>query len=1059
MFNPKTIVLAAAMLFATGGTQFVNASTTSVEQLQLKTIKVRGTVLDKDGQPVIGATVKLKGTTYGAVTDLDGHFNMKVPKGATLMISYIGYKKQRVKVVTDKIEVTLVEDGLLDEVVVVGYGTQKKKLITGATVQLKGDKLQKLSTTTALGAMQGQSPGVNIVQNSGQPGEGFKVNIRGLGTIGYSEPLYVIDGVPGGSIDALNPGDIQSIDVLKDAASSAIYGARGANGVILITTKQGKEGKITVTYDGYVGVQNVIKMPHLLDAKEYMEVMDRVLESKNNGKVYDWQSYMDDDLYASYMDGSNPGTNWLEAIRNSDAPIQNHALNISGGSQMSKFSMGVSYSSQEGVFGKPCPSKYDRTTVRMNSKHVIYKHKDRDVITFGENLFYKTSTKSGIRIGDAFSNDILNAMSVGLPIVPIYNDEGEYFLSGDLKSSGMNGYTSSVVNPIASMEHKSGHKKDRAHNLNASAYLTIKPIKGLTFKSLFGYRLSVSSYRRYVPAFKLNENTEKIQDDVTQSSNIGWKYSIENTLNYKFKVKKNNFDVLLGQSYKDTGYGAKLSATGSDLVFKGEDYAWLNNAQSTMYEVGGSPWQDDALASFFGRVNYNYAQTYMASLVLRADGSSNFAKGNRWGYFPSASAGWVVTNESFMENTEDWLDFLKLRASWGQNGNCNISNFQYLSTIAVTDEAAYTFGNDVTSHTVGAYPNILANEDVTWETSEQLDLGFDARFFDARLGVNFDYYLKTTKDWLVQAPILATAGTGAPYINGGDVENEGYELAITWNDQLNKDFSYDVYFNFASNKNEVVRLANSQGVINGPTNYFGGAGTDYVYRCEVGKPIGFFYGYKSAGVFQNEAEIEEWRNAGNGILQDNPVPGDLKFVDLNHDGKIEDDDKTMIGNPHPDVTLGFGFSLGYKGFDFSVKSYANLGHQCMRYTRRFSHQLDNYTTEVLNYWHGEGTSNHWPRLTTSQDINFVEVSDIYVEDADFLKISNVTLGYNFKKLWKEMPFRKLRIYASVQNLYTFTNYKGMDPEVGASKDKWASGIDMGFYPSPRTVLVGANVEF
>jgi len=1063
IFKQKALIVGMSFFTMICGVPAVQAASfSSVEGVQ-QTVKIHGTVVAQSGQPVIGANILQKGTTNGVITDLDGNFIMSAPKGAILEVSFIGYKKQEVTVTGAHLNIYLVEDTeSLDEVVVIGYGVQKKKLVTGATVQVEGDKLQKLNTISPLTAMQSQTPGVNITQNSGQPGENFKVSIRGLGTIGSYAPLYVIDGVTGGDINSLNPADIQSIDVLKDAASCAIYGARAANGVILITTKQGKVGKIVVTYDGYYGVQNVYKMPQLLNAKQYMDVMDQISFNQGNDVTYTWSKYMSADKLEAYRNGTDKGTNWLDAIRNADAPIQNHALNITGGSDLSKFSLGVSYTNQEGIFGKPVQSKYERTTVRLNSDHIIYKTKDMDVVTFGETLFYKYNTKSGIGIGNQYWNDISNCLRA-YPIIPEYNSDGNYFTYDDLNSEGMFNYNSYAGNPVANMVYNRGNNISKNHNLNMSAYLKIQPIRGLVFKSQFGYKMSAYNYRSYVPTYKISSTDQNLVDDVTQSSGMGWTYSIENTLNYVFNINKHNFDVLIGQSFEKTGSGEDESATSSNLLFQGMDYAWLTNAQSTTPSVTGAPWGDSALASFFGRINYNYNETYMASFVLRTDGSSNFARGHRWGYFPSVSAGWAMTNEPFMERTKNWLDFFKLRASWGQNGNCNIDNYQYLATVSFDNTAAYSFGNDVTSYTQGAYPDILPNPDITWETSEQLDFGFDARLFGSRLGIAFDYYNKKTKDWLVRAPILLTAGTNAPYINGGDVQNRGFELALNWNDKIGRDFTYGINLNLAKNKNKVTRIANAEGVINGPSDVLS-QGTDYMYRCEVGKPIGFFYGYKTAGVFQNQAQIDEWVNAGKPVMQDDPQPGDLIFVDNNGDGALDATDKTMIGDPHPDVTMGFGFNVGYKGFDLAVTTYANFGNQIARSYRKFADgRNENYTTEVYDYWHGEGTSNRYPRLTAGNyGVNWQQISDIYVENADFLKIQNVTLGYDFKNIWKKMPFQQLRLYATVQNLCTFTSYKGMDPEVGASTDDdygWASGVDVGFYPSPRTVLVGVNVKF
>jgi len=487
---------------------------------------------------------------------------------------------------------------------------------------------------------------------------------------------------------------------------------------------------------------------------------------------------------------------------------------------------------------------------------------------------------------------------------------------------------------------------------------------------------------------------------------------------------------------------------------------------TSLTSIGGSPESQGAIASFFGRINYNYAETYLLSLVLRADGSSNFARGKRWGYFPSVSAGWVISNESFMESTKNWLDFLKIRASWGQNGNCNISSFQYLATIAL-DDPYYFDSKD--NPGLGAYPDILPNEDVKWETSEQLDFGFDARFLNSRLGFAFDWYKKTTKDWLVRAPMLLIYGTGAPYINGGDIENKGFEVQLSWNDKIGKDFKYGITANFSHNKNEVTRLANSEGIIHGGSNAIA-QNTAELYRLQVGYPIGYFWGYEMEGIIQNEADLQDYldRNCNgdkkNSLQGESLQPGDVKFVDYNGNGKIDkdDSDKTMIGDPNPDYTLGLNITLSYKGFDFGLNGYGSFGQQVAKSYRQFSdHPDDNYTTDVYTkYWTGEGSTNEYPRFSDGKTANMSEISRVWIEDADFFKISRISFGYDFKKLYSKLPVQKCRLYISLNNFICFTGYSGMDPEVGfGNGTSWASGIDCGYYPSSRSFQVGANINF
>jgi len=1029
-------------------------------------VRVTGVVTsDTDGWPLIGVNVIQKGTTNGTVTDFDGNYELTVPEGAVLDFSYIGYLSQQITVTAGKTEynVVLREDSqALDEVVVIGYGVQKKKLVTGATIQVKGDDIQKLSTTSPLSALQSQTPGVNIIQTSGQPGSDFKVTIRGLGTIGNSSPLYVIDGIAGGDINALNPADIEAIDVLKDAASAAIYGARAANGVILVTTKQGKAGKTQVSYDGYVGWQNVYKMPSLLNAREYMQVMDE-MSFNNGGSGYDWAGTLPTNLYNSIQDGSWNGTNWLEEIRNKNALTQNHAINIAGGSELSKFTMGFSYTQQEGIFGVPVESNYDRYTARLNSEHIILKGKDRDIVKVGQNLTYTFSRNSGIATGNIYWNDIHN-MLVANPLLPVYNSEGGYYDQTNKDAEGWT-FDGATSNPIASMVYNRGQNRSNNYTLQANAYVEIMPIKDLKYRSVFGYKMNGSTYRSYTNAYNLSTTEANIEDNVYQSSSLGYNVTWENTVNYNFNANGHSFDALIGQSIEKWGMGQDLEVSSKNSLFPDMyDYAWISNTvpeNISQITIKGSPWDSGALASFFGRVNYNYKETYMASVIMRADGSSNFARGNRWGYFPSVSAGWVMTNEPFMESVTNWMDFLKFRASWGQNGNSSIDNFQYLSTVAFDYLSYYSFNNK-TEYSTGGYPDILPNTDVTWETSEQINVGLDARFLSGRLGLVAEWFKKSTKDWLVQAPILASFGTGAPYTNGGDIENKGVEIGLNWNDNVG-DFTYGASVNFAYTKNEVTRIANSEGIIHGEANVLS-QGTTEMYRAQVGYPLGYFWGYKTDGIFQNQAQIDEYIAAGKGVLK-GAQPGDVIFRDLNGDGVIDENDKTMIGNPHPKYTLGLNLNFGYKGWDLSLTGYGAFGHQIAKSYRSFAgNQFENYTTEVFERWHGEGTSNKWPRLTAGSHTNYQYVSDIWIENADYFRLQNVTLGYDLKRVLPKLPLGQARIYVTAQNLFTITGYSGMDPEVGYGGDNdgdgsWASGIDIGFYPSPRTYLVGVNLKF
>lgn len=1027
-------------------------------------VRIKGVVKSEaDGEPLIGVNVIERGTTNGVTTNIDGEYELNVPAGATVIFSYVGFLDYPVTIASGQTtyNVSLREDSQsLEEVVVIGYGVQKKKLLTGATVQVSGDDITKMSTTSALTALQSSTPGVTITQQNGQPGSGFIVNIRGIGTIGSSAPLYVIDGVPGGDLNHISPADIESIDVLKDAASAAIYGSRAANGVILVTTKQGKAGKTSVSYDGYVGSQYMYKKPDMLNAQEYMLIQDE--RRFNEGQTgYNWAGMLGNDLYNSFTNGSNNGTDWVDEFYNEGALTQSHAINVTGGNEGSVFSLGYSYTSQDGIFGNEVQSKYNRSTFRINSDHVVLKGDGYDIIKIGETVNYMYRENSGISQGNQYWNAFFNVLSAN-PLLPAYNKDGELYSAADKAADGWN-FDGNTGNPLLAVtSNTQGLNLSKNHNLNASAYLQIQPIKGLIFKSQFGYKMSASSYREWNKIFAASNNSFNANESVSQNQSVGYSWSLENTLLYQLRKEKHSADIVLGQSAEKWGYGENVSAGASLNIFSDDwKYAWVDNMKPISIDqrsAGGSPWGSGSLASFFGRVNYNYNETYMATFTLRADGSSNFARGNRWGYFPSASVGWVVTNESFMESIQDTMDFLKIRASWGQNGNSSISAFQYLSTFAFNDSDAYYFGKDKTTASTGAVADILKNPDVSWETQESINLGLDARFIGGRLGLNFDWYTRTTKDWLLVAPILSTYGLNAPFVNGGDIRNQGIELALNWNDRVG-DFHYGINANFSYNKNEVTRIANAEGIIHGDANVLS-QGTTEMYRVQVGYPLGYFYGYKTDGVFQNQAQVDAASAKLSGAQA-----GDLIFVDTNNDGVINELDRTMIGNPHPDFMAGLNITLGYKGFDLSIAANGAFGQQVAKSYRRFADSpLQNYTTDIFGRWHGEGTSNKLPRLTSGSHSNFQLISDIYVEDADYVKLQNITVGYDFKRLFPRMPLGQARLYVTAQNLFTITGYTGMDPEIGygeydGNQVSWVKGIDLGSYPSARTFLVGVNLKF
>ena len=1042
--------LAMAMLlcFPASG---VNAAPASQENLT-----VSGVVTSAADQlPLIGVSVQVKGTSNGSITDLDGNYSVSVASGQTLVFSYIGFKTQEIQITNQKtLNVVMEEDSeTLDEVVVVGYGVQKKKLVTGATVQVKGETLAKMNTNSPLQAMQGQTPGVNISSTSGQPGEGMKVSIRGLGTVGNASPLYLIDGV-GGDISTLNPADIESIDVLKDAASAAIYGAQAANGVVLITTKSGKAGKAQISFDAYYGWQTQARKADMLNAQEYMMIMDE--QAVNSGNApYDWSSY--ESIYDA--NGNVYDTDWVNSMFQNNAQTQSYTLGITGGSETSTYAMSLGYMSQEGIVGGKDVSNYERYNFRINSEHKLFK--DSDLLKVGEQVSFVYKMNNGISVGNQYNNTLRGAFGTS-PLAPIYSDNNIY--DSPYNDTTNSDWYNADGNPYGSMMTNSNNE-NKDVTFSGNVYAELQPIKNLKFRTVFGAVYTTNEYRSFSPLYQFSiYSFNNTRTSAAQNMSHGLTMTWTNTATYDWTVGEHAFNALLGMEMSRYS-GTYLRGTTGMLRdgFDDWDHAYLDNGTATSADnglgVAGHPNDETRTVSYFARFGWNWKETYMINATVRTDGSSRFARGNRYGVFPSVSAGWTISNEAFMEDTHDWLDFLKLRVSWGQVGNQNIDNYQYTAPIT-SSNTHYIFGNqvgaDAQSGFWGAYPSRLANEDVTWETSEQTNIGIDARFLRSRLSLTADFYIKTTKDWLVEAPILATAGTGAPYINGGDVKNTGIELALTWNDQIGKDFSYNVGVNGAYNKNKVGDIPTEDGIIHGDINMLYD-NTPEFYRASNGHPIGYFWGYQTAGIFQNKQQIEDWRAAGNGILQADVQPGDVIYVDQDHNGGIDDNDKVDLGNGTPDFTYGFNIGFSYKNFDFALNAYGAAGNQIVQSYRNHANSHSNYTSAILERWTGEGTSNRIPRVTET-NINW-QFSDLYIQDGDYLRISNITIGYDFAKLINLKAISQARLYFQVQNAFTFTKYDGMDPEIGYGTSDWVSGIDLGYYPRPRTFLVGVNLKF
>jgi TonB-linked SusC/RagA family outer membrane protein len=1015
---------------------------TGSQVLRAQGISISGVVTDQNsGEVLPGANILIKGTTAGTVADVDGKYTIEVEsQDAVLVFSYIGYEKKEVPVgdqtvINAELEF-LAED--LEGIVVVGYGVQKKKLSTGATVNVKAEDIENRHSLRIEQAIQGVTPGVSITANSGQPGEPLKVRIRGVGTVGDSDPLYVVDGMPTDDIRYLNPSDIESVDILKDAASAAIYGARAANGVILITTKQGQSGQMRVSYDGYYGIQNTPKKVDILNGPQYCMILNEAAINSGDDSVFTQAD----------INAIGEGTNWMDYLFRENTPVQNHVVSLSGGTGRSLYSASLSYFKQEGIIGSESKSQYERLSFRLNSEHKLYK----DKVTFGENMVYSHSNVRGVGVGDNYDNTVRNFVNAS-PTYPVYSDTTE-------DGFGRSSFFPLEVNPVGMMHYKD-FNIDKYDKLLGNIYTEVDFIRGLNFTSKLGIDLSFKRNNEYIPVFELSEMERETNSTAKMGIESNFTYNFENYLTYSRAIGRHNLMLLAGNTVQEYNK-FEVSGEKEDLIIADFDFAILDNGTNDTTQITKGTKLERALLSYYGRLNYNFDEMILFTATLRIDGSSKFGPENRYGYFPSFSAGWVISQADFFKL--DWLNFLKLRASWGQNGNDKILDFVYESLIESQGMDYYFGANEAKA--VGSAPTQLPNPKIKWETSEQIDIGLDSRFLDG-FSLAVDLYRKRTKDWLVVAPVSDLAGADAPYINGGTIENRGIEVDLGYSKYFGE-FTFSVNANLAYNKNEVLEINNDEGIIHGEPSILSHKVTEF-YRAEVGYPIGYFYGYKADGIFQNWDEINSYifvdEDFDTTLIQRRAEPGDVRWVDVNNDGRINSLDKTFIGDPNPDFIYGLSFSSSYRGFDFSVFMQGVAGNQVVLGMRREERMWNNYTTKILDRWHGEGTSNEIPRMTL-EGKDYETVSDLSVQNGDYLKIRSVNIGYNFKKkLLTKLPVEKLRVYVAANNLYTFTKYTGFDPEVGyGDYDKersanYSTGIDIGYYPLPRTYMVGLNVNF
>ena len=1030
-------------------------------------IQIKGVVVSGgDNLPLPGVNVVVKGTSIGTITDLDGQFSFAVPAKSMLSITYIGYKPLEVAADGSKLmNITLQEDTeTLDEVVVVGYGVQKKSVVTAAISRVTAEDLNNTTPSRIEDALKGKVSGVQITQSSGQPGADSKVRIRGVGTVNNSEPLYIVDGMPvDGGINYLNPTDIQSVEILKDAASAAIYGARAANGVILVTTKSGVSGKTNITYDFTYGLQNPWKKRSVLNATEYMTLMNEV--AVNDGNV---PKYLPEQIVSA-----GKGTDWQDETFNYDAPVQSHQVSVNGGSDKIVYFLSLGYFDQEGIVGGNYgKSNYNRWSLRTNSTYNVFETKDRSFLNkmrVGVNISYARSKSSGIETNSEYGSVLGSALAFD-PTVPVYATNPESVLAsypnavkdknGKVYSIPAGGFQE-IANPVGMLNAPTSSTLNE-DKFVASFWGELDLYEGLKFKSSYGADLAFWGNDGYTfPYFLATQGKNITQSSVFSNMHRGFTWQVENTLTYtKTFDDKHNLTVLLGQSAKEYTL-RELYGDDYDLLETNPDKANINSAIADRDEervAGGTGgFSNQTLASYFGRIDYNFDERYMIQATVRRDGSSNFGPNHKWAVFPSVSLGWNVTNEAFMDSRPDWFSNLKLRASWGKNGNERIGQFRYTSLMDGGQN--YYFGSgDNAKMQYGSSPSKIANPNVKWEESEQLDLGFESRFFNNSLTFGFDYFKKKTNGMLMDQPIPAYVGKGAPIANAGDMQNWGLEFESTYKLKIN-DFSFNVGANASYLNNKLIKLGNASGeAIYADA---GASGVGSYVKGRNGEVYPYFYGYKTGGILQNQQQADEY----NSKYGEKAQPGDVIFLDIageksnTPDGKITDADKTKIGKGMPDWTFGLSLGADWKGFDLNLFFQGTAGNDVFDFSQRGDIQAMNRPSWMLDRWIGEGTSNKIPRMTAVNPNRNWRSSDLYIKDGSYVRLKTIQLGYSLPtSLLEKASLQRLRLFVTAENLFTFTSYDGFDPEIAAG-DYFNIGVDKGIYPQSRTISVGANLTF
>lgn len=1051
-------------------------------------VTVKGTVQDSAGEPIIGAFVVQQGTNNGTMTGVGGDFSLTTPQGAAIEISCIGYQTQVISNAGQQGLVVVLPDDtqMLEETVVIGYGVQKKSVVTASISSVTSDDLKVQSQTRVDNMLQGMTSGVQVTQTSGAPGAGTTVIVRGIGSINHASPLYIVDGMPAGSIDYINPNDIERIDVLKDAASAAVYGARAADGVILVTTKSGKEGKTVVNYDFSYGMQNPWRKPAVLNATEYAIMMNEGQLNAGNAPIYD-------DPYSF-----GTGTDWVDAIFDKNAPVVKHDLNISGGSGKVNYSISGGYLTTKGTIGgRFGQSYYDRMTLRENVGVTLFDASQErnwlNKLTFSNQVSFAHIKSAGISANSEFGSPLGSAIGMS-PLDPIYADAAEEERYKSLYPAGYpyiirdsegkpyfiadGGTYNEQANPIAMLDRPHGYTS--TDKIVAGLNTELQLWDGLKFRNSLTLDLSYVYGHSYTNQYFLTSKSysldsiastttydsngnpstiEKINygSSATQTMNRYYSYQVENTLAYDKTFGRHTLNVVLGQSayMSNSSY---LGASARGLMFP--DDPWKISVDNTLGQQsdgdrnGWGRWNSIpySILSYFGRITYNFDERFLAQATLRRDASSHFGPNNKWGTFPSFSLGWNVKNEAFLKDNPT-ISIAKVRASWGINGKDDLADFLY--AVYANSNNNYVFGsgaNGTESINTGVKASGLPNPNAKWEQAIQTDFGVDLGFFGNKLTATIDYYIKDASGMLMQMQVPSYAGDSAPTGNVGTMRNSGIEFDFGYRGSV-RAFNYGVKFNASYNKNRLTKLADDSTYIITATHKIGS-----LTRGEVGEVFPYFWGWKTDGVFQNWDEINAYVNDKGELIQPNAQPGDFRWKDINGDGTINDDDRTKLGKGIPDWTFGLTLTMDWKGFDFSMLLQGQLGVQALNVTRRTDLYYINLPKSILNRWTGEGSTNSYPRFVFDSANENYRVSDYWMEDASFLRARNIQLGYTLpQNLTKKAFISRLRIYGQVENAFTLTKYTGCDPEVSGGFT--SVGVDRGVYPQNRTVTFGVNVTF